>query len=162
MAYVPLGQTQRKQTEMTPKEIAAAIETLKGTELSKMSHANLYLARDYVPAEYQNKISPYEHRAFAREATQENPWMALPIAAGTVAYQPYKILKGQSRSGASLDQVVQGMAGVGEGLWGAFQDQMSAIQSRIEGKDMPTLATGLYESLRDYLPSSSKANTLRR
>ena len=147
---------------MTPKEIAAAIETLKGDELSKMSHSDLYLARNYVPSEYQNKISPYEHRAFAREATQENPWMALPIAAGTVAYQPYKILKGQSRSGASLAQVDHGLVGVGEGLWGAFQDQMSAIQSRTEGKDIPTLATGLYESLRDYLPSSSKANTLRR
>ena len=108
MAYVPLGQTQRKQTEMTPKEIAAAIESLKGDELSKMSHSDLYLARDYVPAEQQNKISPYEHRAFAREATQENPWMALPIAAGTVAYQPYKILKGQSRSGASLAQLDHG------------------------------------------------------
>lgn len=162
MAYVKLGQTQRKQTEMTPKEIASAIESLKGDELSKLSHADLYSARGYVPAEYQNKISPYEHRAFAREATQENPWMALPIAAGAVAYQPYKILKGQSRSGASLAQVGQGLVGVGEGLWGAFQDQMSAIQSRTEGKDMPTLATGLYESLRDYLPSSSKANTLRR
>ena len=162
MAYVLLGQTQRKQTEMTPKEIAAAIETLKGNELSKMSHSDLYSAREYVPAGYQNKISPYEHRAFAREATQENPWMALPIAAGTVAYQPYKILKGQSRSGASLAQVGHGLVGVGEGLWGAFQDQMSAIQSRIEGKDMPTLATGLYESLRGYLPSSSKANTPRQ
>ena len=75
---------------MTPKEIAAAIESLKGDELSKMSHSDLYLARGYVPAEYQNKISPYEHRAFAREATQENSWMALPIATGTVAYQPYK------------------------------------------------------------------------
>ena len=45
MAYVKLGQTQRKQTEMLPKEIAAAIETLKGAELSKMSHADLYSAR---------------------------------------------------------------------------------------------------------------------
>lgn len=147
---------------MTPKEIAAAIESLKGDELSKMSHSDLYSAREYLPAGYQNKISPYEHRAFAREATQENPWMALPIAAGTVAYQPYKILKGQSRSGASLAQVGHGLVGVGEGLWGAFQDQMSAIQSRTEGKDMPTLATGLYESLRGYLPNSSKASTLRQ
>ena len=94
MAYVPLGQTQRKQTEMTPKEIAAAIESLKGDALSKMSHSDLYSARDIVPAEYQNKISPYEHRAFAREATQENPLMALPSAAGTDC-PPYKILNGQ-------------------------------------------------------------------
>ena len=147
---------------MTPREIAASIASLQGTDLSKMGHADLYAARAYTPAEYQNKISPYEHRAFAREATQENPLLALPIAAGTVAYQPYKMLKGQSRSGASLAQVGHGLVGVGEGLWGAFQDQMSAIQSRTEGKDIPTLATGLYESLRDYLPSSSKANTPRQ
>lgn len=147
---------------MTPKEIAASLASLTPQQLGSMDHASLYSARQYVPMEMQGKISPYEHRAFAREATQENPLMALPIAAGTLAYQPYKILKRQSRSGASLDQVVQGMTGVGEGLWGAFQDQMSAIQTRIEGKDMPTLATGLYESLRDYLPSSNKANTPRR
>ena len=121
---------------MSPQEIAAAIASLKGSDLSNMGHAELYAARSYIPAEYQNKISPYEHRAFAREATQENPLMALPIVAGTLAYQPYKMLKGQSRSGASIDQVVQGVTGVGEGLWGAFQDQMSAISARTGGKDI--------------------------
>lgn len=147
---------------MTPKEIAASLASLTPQKLGSMDHASLYSARQYVPREMQGMISPYEHRAFAREATQENPLMALPIAAGTLAYQPYKILKGQSRSGASLDQVVQGVAGVGEGLWGAFQDQTNAISNRIRGKDMQTLATDLLGSMRGYLQGSNRANTPRQ
>lgn len=147
---------------MTPREIAASIASLQGTDLSKMGHADLYAARAYTPAEYQNKISSYEHRAFAREATQENPLLALPIAAGTVAYQPYKMLKGQSRSGASLAQVGQGLVGVGEGLWGAFQDQMNAIASHTKGTGTQTWATDPLESLRGYLQGSSTASTPRQ
>lgn len=147
---------------MTPKEIAASLSMLDEDALKRLGHAELYSARRYVPKELQNKISPYEHRAFAREATQENPLLALPIAAGTLAYQPYKMLMGQSRSGASLDQVGHGFAGVGEGLWGAFQDGMNAIQNRTAGRDMPTLATGLAESLQSYLTNSSKASTPRQ
>lgn len=147
---------------MTPKEIAASLASLTPQQLGSMDHASLYSARQYVPRELQGKISPYEHRAFAREATQENPLMAIPIAAGTLAYQPYKILKGQSRSGASLDQVVQGVTGVGEGLWGAFQDQTNAISNHIRGKDMQTLATDLLGSMRGYLQGSNRANTPRQ
>ena len=147
---------------MTPKELAESFRSLSKDQLAKLDHASLYAARDYLPREQQGEISPYEHRAFAREATQENPWMGLPIAAGTLAYQPYKILKGQSRSGASLDQVGQGLLGVGEGLWGAFRNQMQSIQNRIADKGTGSLPTGLLESLRNYLPGSSTANTLRR
>jgi len=114
---------------MTPQEIAASLMKLSPQELGKMNHASLYSARQYVPAEQQNAISPYEHRAFAREATAENPWMGLPIAVGTLAYQPYKMIQGQSRSGASLDQVGQGLLGVGEGLWGAFQEKMNTAKA---------------------------------
>ena len=147
---------------MTPKEIAASLASLTPQQLGSMDHASLYSARQYVPRELQGNISPYEHRAFAREATQENPLLALPIAAGTVAYQPYKMLKGQSRSGASLDQVVQGVTGVGEGLWGAFQDQMNAIASRTKGTGTQTWATDPLESLRGYLQGSSTASTPRQ
>jgi hypothetical protein len=111
---------------MSPQEIAASLSRLGSADLSKMDHASLYNARKYVPSELQNKISPYEHRAFAREATAENPLMALPIAAGTLAYQPYKMLMGQSRSHASLDQIGQGFIGVGEGLWNGIRDRLPA------------------------------------
>jgi hypothetical protein len=84
-------------------------------QLAQMDHAALYQARSRAPAQMQGLLSPYEHRAFAREATQENPLMALPIAAGTLAYQPYKALMG-ARSAPSFDQVGHGLLGVGEGL----------------------------------------------
>jgi hypothetical protein len=109
---------------MTPKELAAQLASMTPAQLSAMDHATLYNARQYVPASQQGLISPYEHEAFAREATQENPWLALPIAAGALAYQPYKMIMG-ARSQPSLDQVTQGIKGVGEGLWGAFQNAMS-------------------------------------
>jgi len=111
---------------MSPQEIAAALDALTPQQLGRMSHADLYNARNYVPREQQNKISPYEHRAFAREATAENPWMGVPIALATPLYQAYKAVDGRSRSRPSLDQVTQGFTGVGEGLWQAFQEFMRA------------------------------------
>jgi hypothetical protein len=126
-----------------------------------MDHATLYAAREYVPADQQGLISPYEHRAFAREATAENPWMALPIAAGTLAYQPYKMVMG-ARSGASLDQVKQGLTGVGEGLWGALQQATQSTPARTADTGTPTSSTGLLESLRDYLQATSTPSTPHR
>lgn len=117
-----------------------------------MDHSLLYAARGYLPKDQQGMISSYEHRAFAREATKENPLMALPIAAGTLAYQPYKMITGQARSAPSLDQVGQGLTGVGEGLWGAFQEALQSMQSRRAGTGKQTLPTGLLESLRSYQP----------
>ena len=84
--------------------------------LAEMDHAQLYQMRARAPKEMQGLLSPYEHRAFAREASAENPMMALPIAAGTLAYQPYKVLMG-ARSAPSMSQVGQGLLGVGEGVW---------------------------------------------
>jgi hypothetical protein len=89
--------------------------------LKQMTHSDLYMLRSKFNGnqQMQNRISPFEHGAFAREATQENPLMALPIAAGTLAYQPYKALMG-SRSQPSLQQVLQGLQGVGQGLKNRF------------------------------------------
>lgn len=146
---------------MTPQEIAASLKQLSPEQLGSLDHASLYAARRYVPAELQNTISPYEHRAFAREATMENPWMGLPIAAGTLAYQPYKLLTGKARSAPSLDQVTQGLAGVGEGLWGAFQNQMQSIQDHIRDRDKGLPPTDLHAALKTYLADSSTTNTRR-
>ena len=87
--------------------------------LAGADHASLYAARAGATRDQQNMIAPYEHRAFAREAVTENPWMALPIAAGIPAYQAYKGLLG-ARSDPSIDQVWQGFRGIGEGLLGSF------------------------------------------
>lgn len=147
---------------MTPQQIAASFQTLSAGQRGDLSHADLYNARSYMPRNQQSDISPYEHRAFAKEATRENPLLALPIAVGSLAYQPYKMLAGKSRSGPALNQIGYGLAGVGEGLWGAFQDQSQSTKNRIAsiGKGMPT--TGLLESLQSYLQGSNKANTHRQ
>lgn len=101
---------------MTPRELAQLLPSLSPEQLSQLPHELLYAARAYVPKGQQGQIAPYEHRAFAREATKENPLMALPIAAGSVAYPFYKMMS-PGRSAPSLDQVTGGLLGVGEGLW---------------------------------------------
>jgi hypothetical protein len=98
------------------KEQLAQLAAMTPEMLSQMDHAALYQARSRAPAQMQGLLSPYEHRAFAREATHENPLMALPIAAGTLAWPVYKSLVSPGRSSPSLDQVGQGLLGVGEGL----------------------------------------------
>lgn len=143
---------------MTPKELAAQLASFTPQQLNQMDHATLYAARGYAKPEQQNILAPAEHRAFAREATRENPLMGLPIAVGSLAYQPYKILKGQSRSGAALDQVGQALVGVGEGAWGAFQDGMQSIRDRTANIDMRSSATGLLESLQRHLQGSNRPN----
>jgi hypothetical protein len=100
---------------MSPQQLAAVFKTLSPGQLAQIDHATLYDARQYIPQNEQGLISPYEHRAFAREATAENPLMALPIAAGALLYQPYKALFG-ARSAPSMNQLGQGLLGVGEGL----------------------------------------------
>ena len=146
---------------MTPQELAAQLSTYSPQDLRKMDHRLLYAARDYVPRGQQNQISPYEHRAFAREVTMDNPLMALPVAASIIPYQAYKALNG-ARSTPSLDQVTEGFAGIGDGLWGAFQQAMQPRSGRTEDTGKPTSTTGLLESLRNYLPGSGKASTNRQ
>lgn len=109
---------------VTPNLLAQNPAAFPPSALKNIDHATLYSARRLAPPEAQNRLSPYEHRAFAREATAENPLMALPIAAGTLAYQPYKALMGQSRSDPSLSQVGQGLAGVKDGLVEALRARL--------------------------------------
>lgn len=102
-------------TQFDPTTLAQALLSMQKEELAKLPHALLYQARERVPSEQQGLISPFEHRAFAREAVAENPMMALPIAAAIPLYQLYKGVMG-ARSQPSLDQVLQGFVGIGEGL----------------------------------------------
>lgn len=107
---------------LSPDELAATLLTLGKEELKKLPHALLYQTRERVPKEQQGMISPYEHRAFAREVVQENPLMAISLLAAIPAYQGYKAVMG-ARSQPSLDQVLQGYAGVGDGLLGLLQSK---------------------------------------
>jgi hypothetical protein len=95
---------------------APGLLNLSPEEMAQLSHAALYMARARAPKEQQNQLAGYEHRAFAREATEENPMMALPIAAGTVGWPLYKMLMSPGRSDPSFNQVGQGLLGVGEGV----------------------------------------------
>ena len=82
-----------------------------------MSHADLYNMRNSAPPDMQGMLAPMEHRAFAREAVQQNPLMALSLAVGIPVYQLAKILGiAPSRTPASMDQVTQGYAGILDGL----------------------------------------------
>jgi hypothetical protein len=108
---------------MTPQELARGLLSLSPEQLNQLPHSTLYAARAYVPKEQQGLLANPEHRAFAREAVGENPLMALPIAAGSVAWPFYKALVSPGRSQPSLGQVGQGLLGVGEGLWGALTAQ---------------------------------------
>lgn len=84
--------------------------------LSQMSHADLYNLRGK-PGTDQDFVAPYEHRAFAREATRENPWLAAPIATAIPLYELAKILGvTNARSAPSLEAMKQGYAGIWEGL----------------------------------------------
>jgi hypothetical protein len=92
--------------------------------LSTLDHASLYRMRAANP-DLQDLLSKYEHRAFAREATGDNPLMGLPIALAAPLYQLSKLaplLTGnQSRSSPSWGQLGHGLLGVGEGLLGRLK-----------------------------------------
>lgn len=65
----------------------------------------------------QSLLAGFEHRAYARQAVQDNPLMALSLLVATPAYQVAKVLGTQnSRSAPSLHQMGQGLLGIGEGL----------------------------------------------
>lgn len=104
---------------MDADKLAATLKEIGADQLKTLPHALLYQARERVPLEDQGAISPYEHRAFAREVVTDNPLMAASLAVAIPAYQAYKSVKG-ARSPASLDQVLQGFAGIGDGLSAAF------------------------------------------
>jgi hypothetical protein len=101
------------------------LPNLSPEQLAAMEHAQLYMMRQGASPAVQNQIGPYEHRAFAREATQDDLSNALPIAAGTLAWPLYKMAFG-ARSQPSFSEVGQGLLGVGEGI-------ANGVSSRVKG-----------------------------
>jgi hypothetical protein len=98
-------------------EALARLQQVGNPEYASMPHSDLYQMRYQQPTK-QNEIAPYEHRAFAREWTQENPLLAsvsLPFA--IPGYTAYKAMGfGNTRSQPSMDQIKQGYTGLAEGL----------------------------------------------
>lgn len=81
------------------------------------SHSDLYLQRERSDVD-QNTLAPQEHRAFASEWTQENPWLAVPsLVAAIPTYTALKAIGAiKSRSPASFREMGQGFAGIMDGL----------------------------------------------
>ena len=102
-------------------------------ELAGMTHSGLIALRNKLATQQlQNKVAPFEHRAFARESVTENPLMALSLALATPAYQiskalPKSVTGNKSRSEPSLEQLKQGFIGIGEGLRGSFGRMLSGV-----------------------------------
>lgn len=88
--------------------------------LRDLSHAELYNLRDAAGSDnpLQATLGPMEHAAFAREWTEDQPFLAVPsLLAAIPAYTAAKALGLiKTRSPASLSEMVQAYRGVGQGL----------------------------------------------
>lgn len=107
----------------SPKDNKEEVKLLPISEMEKMSHSALYSARANAKTpEEQKHIAPYEHRAFAREYVEENPISgSIGLAAAIPAYQAYKAIGSDSRTGVQGKQVTEGYKGIGEGLANAIK-----------------------------------------
>lgn len=90
------------------------------TDYSHMSFDELRRLRDQYPDDspMQEVIAPYEHQAFAREWTQDNPLVAAPALAVSIpGYALAKLLNiKHGRTKASFAEMASGYRGVGQGL----------------------------------------------
>lgn len=90
------------------------------TDYSQLSFADLRKLRDQYPdaSPMQAQLAPYEHQAFAREWTQDNPWVAVPsLAVSIPGYGLMKLLGLQhGRTKASMAEMAGGYRGIGQGL----------------------------------------------
>lgn len=90
-------------------------------DYGEMTHAQLVnLRASYAPDDpMQAVLAPYEHQAFAREWTQEQPLLAAPSLA--VAIPGYAIAKAlgieKARTGPSIASVLAGYKGIGQGIY---------------------------------------------
>jgi len=94
----------------------------KPEDLARMEQWQLLgLRKQYKDQPTQDQLAGYEHRAYAREAVADNPFMAISELAATPIYQvakllPRKLTGLRSRSNPSWSQMGQGLLGIGEGL----------------------------------------------
>lgn len=109
---------------------------------STSTHAELYVARSKAKTqEEQDKLAGLEHQAFAREATAENPLLAVPIALATPLYQAGKALGlTDSRSKPSVTQLGQGLKGIGEGLAEAVKKPWDKFWGKEASSETPKTA----------------------
>lgn len=103
-------------------------------ELSSLDHGTLLeLRRKATTKEQQNKLAPYEHRAWAREYIKDNPEAALVIPGMILAYNLAKetdLMAGRSESGTKA--IVEGMKGWLEGIGGATKEGLDSLLENYE------------------------------
>jgi hypothetical protein len=96
-------------------------------DYSHLSFAQLRQLRDQYPDDspMQAQLAPYEHQAFAREWTQDNPLIAAPaLAASIPGYALAKLLGLQhGRTKPSLAEMAAGYRGIGQGLRSFMEGQ---------------------------------------
>lgn len=106
-----------EQKQETVKEVAK-FTIPSSDQLASMSHLSLRQLRDKAATqEEQNKLAPYEHRAFAREYIAENPEAAIIMPGMIMAYNVLRkagVLKG--RSDPSAKHIIEGLKGYVEGI----------------------------------------------
>ncbi len=93
---------------------------LSQKDLSSVPFDQLLALRQAAPSSEQQRIAPYEHRAYARETVQSDPLAALSMAINIPAYQLAKLLRlvpsDERSTPASFDQLIEGYKGILEGL----------------------------------------------
>jgi hypothetical protein len=106
--------------------------------LDELSHAELYALREQ-PEAMQGMLAPLEHRAFAREWMEENPWAAgLSLPFMIPGYAIAKALGLQkSRTPASMDQVMGGFHGYAEGMLNNLVPSAQAAKKQPPRPQMP-------------------------
>jgi hypothetical protein len=100
---------------------------LSAAQLEAMPHADLLRLRESNRSDIavQALLAPFEHRAFAREATRENPLLGVPIAIAAPVYYGAKklgFMTDDNTAPPTLGQVGAGLMGVGEGFVAATKD----------------------------------------
>lgn len=84
---------------------------------SKSWQELLQLRRETTDPAEQERIAPYEHRAYAREAVSSNPALAPIFALLVPGYQAAKATGiVEARTEPSLEQLQEGFKGIYEGL----------------------------------------------
>lgn len=145
-----------EQKQETVKEVAKF--TIPSTDdLISMSHTDLLMLRGKATTqEEQDKLAPYEHRAFAREYIEESPEAALVMPGMIMAYNVLRkagVLKG--RSDPNAKHIIEGLKGYVEGIgrtgrniwkelntfpdpdevWEESKKNGEALKEKLKGKD---------------------------
>lgn len=113
--------------------------------LNGMSHDDLLSMRAGAPPEEQASIAPYEHGAYAREWTQDNPMkaavaMPLMIPGYTAAKAMGLMEQDENSTPPSLAEMREGFKGFGNGMLSALRGRGAPVPAQrmgVSGRMIP-------------------------